>query len=174
MKIGGGVIIAVIAAGALVLLLWSKKAMASTPAYDDVFRNEGQRVGLDWRLLKAVAMHESSLDPTAINDSNPDDPSYGLMQISCVPDGNGGCMASSFPSLSGWPPSSADQLLDPATNVFYGGSILAPLVHRYGVLRGIAMYNDYGARNAPADGPFPNQSYVDTVRANAASLGLVI
>jgi soluble lytic murein transglycosylase-like protein len=159
---------------------WSTAAgyyMATNTDYDDIFQSVAAGYGLDWKLLKAVAMHESSLNAAAVNAGDPSNPSYGLMQISCRPDGAGGCDPAQFPGLADqglWPPSGgAQQLLDDvAYNVGLGAAILAEDLQRYGYPRGIAVYNNYSARTSPVNGPFPavSQAYVDAVLKNYSIL----
>jgi len=45
--------------------------------WDDTFRKEGTRLGLDWRLLAAIAFTESRFDPKAASDWG----AVGLMQV---------------------------------------------------------------------------------------------
>ena len=52
--------------------------------------------------------------------------------------------------------------------------LLAWNISTFGLLRGIAVYNAWDQRSAPAAGPFKNQAYVDKVRAKARALGLEI
>lgn len=57
------------------------------PLLDALYARHGKEKGVDPTLLKALAITESSEDPRAVN---PADPSVGLMQILCVPNGAGG------------------------------------------------------------------------------------
>lgn len=133
---------------------------------DDIYRRHAQSVGVDWRLLKAIARVESSENPNAVN---PSDPSVGLMQILCVPDGKGGC-ANKF-NIAGWPPKNREELFNPDFNVLLGAQILAWNIQTFGTSKGIAVYNSWSARNDPRNGPFRNQSYVDKVMAEYRALG---
>jgi soluble lytic murein transglycosylase-like protein len=135
--------------------------------YDAIYQQQANAFGVDWRLVKAIAQHESAENPDAVNAS---DPSYGLMQVLCTDDGSGGC-ANAF-NIAGWPPDAGAQgLLDPATNVYYGTQILAANIAAYGVPKGIAVYNSWDQHTAPAAGPFKNQAYVDDVLSKARALG---
>lgn len=144
--------------------------------FDSIFQATGARLGIDWRLLKAVAMHESSLDPLATNPKeNPEeapDPSYGLMQISCVPDGRGGCR--NHFNIAAWPPPSARALLtNPSLNVLLGAEILRANLDEFrgNVWRAVAAYNDYsGAVHNPAF-PYGDPSYVSAVQGFYRALG---
>jgi soluble lytic murein transglycosylase-like protein len=128
---------------------------------DDLYQSHGRQHGLDPMLLKAIAIVESSENPNA---KNPADPSIGLMQILCVPDGNGSC--SNKLNIQGWPPADARLLYDPDYSLYLGGQILKWNISTYGFKKGIAVYNSWGARLDPDDGPFRNQNYVDKVLNN--------
>lgn len=144
--------------------LTTRKATASMTVkketLDEIFKKHADRNGLDWKLLKAIGMQESSLNPKAIN---PADPSYGLMQILCTPSSNGVC-ANKFPAVSDWPPNSKEQLLDADYNVSVGAQILAWNIKTFGVRKGVAVYNSWKARFETE--PFSNQRYVDNVFSN--------
>jgi len=117
-------------------------AYANFFAFDDLFRAAGAQYGVDPLLLKAIAIHESSLNPNAANTSDPADPSYGLMQMSCMPDGSGGCRASEF-NLPGWPPANQQALFDPATSIGLGAALMAQNLRAVqgNVWQAVAMYN---------------------------------
>ena len=145
------------------------QAEAALSGFDAIYQKYADAYGVDWRLVKAIAQHESAENPDAVN---PADPSYGLMQVLCQDDGAGGCR--NVFNIENWPPPGGQQsLLDAATNVFYGARILAANVNAYGVPKGIAVYNSWDQHTAPAAGPFKNQSYVDDVLRRAAALGYV-
>src|SRR5581483_131071 len=134
---------------------------------DDLYRKYGAQFGVDWRLVKAIAQHESGENPDAVNSA--DNESIGLMQVLCRPDGQGGCKTKL--NVDGWSATTREKLLDPDWNVFIGAQILATNIEAYGVAKGIAVYNDWKMHNAPAAGPFANQAYVNDVLAKAAALG---
>ncbi|MGD9159003.1 MAG: transglycosylase SLT domain-containing protein [Desulfobacteraceae bacterium] len=142
------------------------KSDAKIGSLDTIFQKYGDQYNVDWKLLKAIATVESSLNPDA---KNPSDPSYGLMQIYCTPDGKGGC-TNKF-NINGWPPKSAEALLDPELNVMLGAQIIAWNLATYPLLKAIAVYNSWSARNDPPDGPFVNQDYVDKVATAYVNLG---
>lgn len=127
-------------------------------AMDEIFQKYGVKYGVDPILLKAIATVESSLNPQAVN---PADPSVGLMQILCLPDGKGGCR-NRF-NIDGWEDATFERLKDADFNVMLGAQILAWNLKTYGYPRGIAVYNAWDQRHAPVNGPFKNQSYVDKV-----------
>lgn len=133
---------------------------------EDLYRDTAVRFRLNPRLIQAIAIVESGENPRAVN---PADPSYGLMQILCIPDGKGGC--SNRFNLPDWPPARAEDLYDPEYNLSLAGGILRWNLERYGFPRGIAMYNAFGARLDPPQGPFRNQGYVDKVLAQFNALG---
>ena len=126
----------------------------------DLYQRHGEYSGLDPDLLHAVAVVESNENPNAVNST---DPSIGLMQVLCVPDGKGSCK--NRLNVQGWPPSSKDQLFDPDYNLHIASQILAWNINTYGLEKGIAVYNSWSAHTAPSEGPFPNQSYVNKVIA---------
>jgi len=132
--------------------------MAQTVTLDSLYQKYGLRFGVQPSLLKALAIVESSENPNA---KNPTDPSVGLMQILCVPDGKGGCK-NKF-NIIGWPPGKEADLYDPDYNLSLAAQIIRWNIDTYGFNRGIAVYNSWEARLSPEWGPFPNQSYVDKV-----------
>lgn len=142
---------------------WSSKPVMSL---DDLYAHYGQLQGLDPLLLKAIAQVESNENPDA---KNPNDPSYGLMQLLCKPDGQGSC--SNRLNVLAWPPHSMADLYDPDYSLKIASQILSWNIDRYGFLRGIACYNAWSAHTAPENGPFPNQGYVDKVLSKYRALG---
>src|SRR5712692_7753176 len=74
--------------GGAVASWWSIGA-SSVSSFDEFYRKHGAAFGVDWRLTKAIAQHESSENPDAVNHD--DNESLGLMQVFCRPDGAGGC-----------------------------------------------------------------------------------
>ena len=133
---------------------------------DDLYKKYGDRFSLDPLLLKAIAQVESSENPKA---KNPADPSYGLMQLLCVPNGAGGCK--NRLNVLGWPPENVEKLYDPDYSVYIGAQILSWNQGRYGFNKGIAVYNSWSAHTAPQEGPFPNQGYLDKVLSKYRALG---
>jgi soluble lytic murein transglycosylase-like protein len=123
--------------------------------FDDLYQRYGSIYNIDWKLIKAIAIVESSENPNAVN---PNDPSVGLMQVLCQgwPDS---CTNTLY--LDGWPPTDPKQLLDPEYNVKIGAGILADNIGKYGVRKGVAVYNSNKARYESE--PFNNQSYLDKV-----------
>ena len=138
------------------------------PNTDNIFARWGKYYGVDPLLLKAIAMQESSLNAAAIRNNPPHDVSVGLMQILCIPDANGVC-TNRF-NVEGWDSATFDKLKDPDFNVQIGAQILAWNLKQFGYPRGIAVYNSWDQRDAPINGPFKNQHYVNNVLANLASL----
>ncbi len=132
--------------------------------FDHVFRAEAAKNRLDWVLLKAIAWVESRFNPLA---ENPADPSFGLMQLLCVPDGQGSCK-NRLPAVRIWPPDSRDDLFNVQYNVAVAAQILAAnLTNKGGDIEwAIAAYNSFRAFREGRDvnGQFHNQGYVDKVR----------
>lgn len=139
--------------------------------FDPIFKAQAARFGLDWRLLKAVSMHESSLNPNALNDSDPHDPSYGLMQISCVPDGAGGCR--NHFNVASWPPESSSALFDPQLNITIGAEILKANLDEFrgNVWRAVAAYNNYSGALHNPNPPYGDPAYVEAVQRFYRALG---
>lgn len=117
---------------------------------DALYNKWGTHYGVDPLLIKAIAKAESNENPLAVN---PNDPSYGLMQIYFT--------GSNKLNVEGWPPGSVDDLFDPDYNIMIGSQILQWNIRTYGLFKGIAVYNSWSARNESA--PFTNQGYVDRV-----------
>jgi len=88
-----------------------------------------------WQLLRAVAIVESGEDYLAFN---PNDPSYGLMQILWT--------GSNKLNVEGWPPPDTTTLYLPDYNVKIGSQILSWNIKKYGWVRGIIVYNNWSAR----------------------------
>jgi soluble lytic murein transglycosylase-like protein len=144
---------------AVLCLALSANVMADATDHDALFRKHGAAHGVDWRLLKAVALVESHLNPRA---ENADGLSAGIMQIHCVTARSGSCR-NRF-DLPAWPPASRAQLYDPDYNISIGAQILAWNIEHLGQARGIASYNQWSARLTPSGVAFPNQYYVDKVQ----------
>lgn len=72
--------------------------------YDRIFEEAGKKYGIDPKLLKALSISESHLDPNIVNDK-----SVGLMQV----------------NTAAHPEFTVDELKDPATNIDAGARILS-------------------------------------------------
>lgn len=138
-----------------------------TMTYNDIYKKYASRFSLDWRLIKAIAVVESSENPNA---TNPADPSTGLMQILCSADGPNSQCKNRF-NIAGWDMATPNKLFDPDFNVWMGSQILSWNVKTYGLARGVATYNRWDSRNDPEFGPFGNQGYVDKVEREYRKLG---
>jgi hypothetical protein len=134
----------------------------SSSSIDDLLKKWGAAYGVEWRLLKAVAVTESRLNPNAVNSA--DNESIGLMQVLCRPDGLGGC--SNKLNVDGWSEATRKKLFDPRFNIRIGAQILAWNIRTYGLPKAIAVYNRWAERMSLVAGPFENQSYVDAVLYN--------
>jgi soluble lytic murein transglycosylase-like protein len=134
---------------------------------DELYQKHADAFGVDWRLVKAIAQHESHENPDAVNPR--DNESIGIMQILCRPDGQGGCLNKL--NVEGWNETTRVKLFDADWNVYIGTQILADNIDRYGVAKGIAVYNAWDQHVAPTAGPFKNQAYVNDVLKRATALG---
>lgn len=133
-----------------------------------IFEKYGAMRGIDPDLLAAFAIVESDMNPAATRvNAGSHDFSVGLMQVLCIPNDEGIC-TNKF-NVQPWPVS-FNALLDPDMNVNIASQILRWNLDAYGYPRGIAVYNHWGARNSPLNGPFPNQAYVNKVLSNLAML----
>ncbi len=151
---------------AALLVLGLALGIALAADFDALFRRHGAAHGVDWRLLKAIALVESSLNPRA---EHPNGLSSGLLQVYCAPAHAPACR-NRF-NVAGWPPASRAQLYDPDYNAHIATQILAWNLRTYGLEKGIAVYNAWGARKTPAGQAFPNQAYVDAVLTRYHTLG---
>jgi soluble lytic murein transglycosylase-like protein len=161
------------------LFLYSRKADAAatdsapptvpaTPAtLDDLFARYGVPP-LTPRLLKAICIVESNLNPNAVRNNPPRDVSVGLGQVLCIPDANGYC--TNALNVDGWQGMTFEALKDPETNLYIASQILAWNIQQFGFPRGVAVYNSWSARTAPLNGPFPNQDYVNRVLSTMEKL----
>ena len=134
--------------------------------YDGLFKYYGDIHNLDWKLLKAIAITESSLNHQA---KNPADPSFGLMQVLCANNGPDSPCRNKL-NVEGWHLATPNNLMQPDFNVRIASQILAWNIKTYGKNKGIATYNNWDARYAQTNGPFPNQSYVEKVLRYYAEL----
>jgi soluble lytic murein transglycosylase-like protein len=140
---------------------------------NSAYQNAGMQYSIDWRLLKAVAMQESNENPDAFNPDESGGSSYGLLQIYCQGD-TGPCRNDLY--VDGWPPESRGRLFDVPFNLQIGAQILGWNLRTYGFPKGVAVYNCWGARKSPTNGPFPRfeqpcpgndvQGYVSNVLDN--------
>ena len=122
---------------------------------DSIFKSVGRSEGVDWKLIKAVAMKESSLRPN-IRTPEPDGTTtYGLMQVKYE--------TAEWLGFKGRP----EQLLSPKVNVTWGTRYLKYQLKRYNgdIAKSVAAYNMGTARYSPSGG-FLNQAYVTAVLAN--------
>lgn len=132
---------------------------SATVTFDDIYKTAGKRYNVDWMLLKAIAQVESGENANA---TNPSDPSYGLMQVLCVSDGPYSKCKNKL-NVAGWDQATPDMLYQPTFNVNVGAQVLQWNMDHYGINKGIAIYNNWSARDDPTNGPFRNQSYVNKV-----------
>ncbi|MEG1671940.1 MAG: transglycosylase SLT domain-containing protein [Alistipes sp.] len=75
-------------------------------AYDNIIRSVSEKEGHDWRLMSAIAYHESRFTPNIISNRG----ARGLMQI--------------MPAVARQFNVSGDAIIDPATNVWLAGQVI--------------------------------------------------
>lgn len=126
-------------------------------AYDDIIGAAAKQYRVDPNLIKAVIATESSWNPKAIRqEPRINDASYGLMQV----------LLATARSVSGNSGLTANQLMDPATNILIGTKYLASQLARYGNPDdAISAYNGGSALHSSMGG-YVNQVYVNRVNAN--------
>lgn len=142
-------------------------ASANAPdSIDALIERVAVKRKVDPDMLRAICFAESNFQPDAVRWNPPHDVSVGIAQILCVPpksatEGADYVCTNRF-NITPWPVS-FEQLKDPALCVDLAAQILALNIRDYGFKRGVAMYNDFAARHAAPDGPFPNDAYVRRV-----------
>lgn len=146
------------AASAAVVATPAPKPIEGSSNLDDIFKSAGAKYGVDWKLIKAIGTVESSLNPNAVN---PYDPSVGIMQVLCSGGASGAYCTNNFPAVAGWKGMTWSKLKNPTTNINVGAQIIAWNIKTYGFVKGIAVYNNWSAREQKP--PFTNQAYVDKV-----------
>lgn len=121
---------------ARVLPLFGPPAAQPELSLDELYRKHGDRHGIDWRLLKAIAIQESDENPNAVGPVG----ERGIMQILCRPDSEGVCTAPF--NLPGWPDTES-QLFDADHNIERGAQILRWNIDYTGgdIRRALAIYN---------------------------------
>lgn len=164
-----------VSAGAL--FLYSRKGEASEMNNEQdltaIFKRVGDIRGVDPDLLAAIAYVESSLKTNAVRWNPPNDVSVGVMQILCTPPagtkpGDDYVCQNRLEFADQWPTTYSALLADVETNVDIAAQLLAWNLRQYGYPRGVATYNNYSARFAGQNGPFPNDAYVNRVLARLA------
>ncbi len=156
-------------------MFYAKKSEAATmetpksghgPTLRDLYEQHGALNNVDPDLLQAIARVESNERAAAVRWKPPHDVSVGLMQILAIPPEGTAQGTDYFPTnkfnISPWPVS-FEELKDPNLNISLGAQILAWNLRTFGFPRGVAVYNNYGARHASINGPFPNDAYVSKV-----------
>lgn len=101
---------------------------------DSMISYAANKYNVDAALVRAVAMTESSLDPNAVN---PSDPSYGLMQIQPI-------LAEDFGIVKDYHNATEAEIAmirDPLTNLRIGAWHLSRLLAKYPFDSAIQMYN---------------------------------
>ncbi len=122
-------IIIIVIIGILLLVLAKRTGQASIPSLpseelDDKIKRWAALNNLDWKLVKAICLVESSLNANAMGKAG----EYGLMQI--------------LPATAkGYGATDKTNLLDPDENLKYGCKFLAYTTLRYGPEAGIQIYH---------------------------------
>lgn len=144
---------------------------ASSAPYGELIKYYAAVNGIRPEILAGVIYNESRFNPNARNLG---DPSYGLGAVLCRGSvSQGGNILWDNPctnnfNISGWNGQvTARDLLDPKTNISFAAQILGWNIKTYGERKGVAVYNNWSARTAPSNGPFPNQQYVDNAYSYA-------
>lgn len=135
-----------------------KLNVSKSSPYEPLYKSIGREYDLDWRLLRAIAITESSEQPDAVSHAD----AYGLFQILARGDND-------FPASRTWqsyrwltlPDLRAKLLKDTRFNAQIGAEILRWNIDRYGTRKGIAVYNRWKSRLETE--PFKNQDYLDKV-----------
>ncbi len=126
-----------------ILMKYSGIKISENDLYRDIYLKYSDGF-VNANLLRAVSIVESNENANAFN---PNDPSYGLMQILHT--------GSNIFYIVGWPPGSSEMLYNPDYNVNLGSQILKWNIKKYGFLRGIVCYNNWSARR----GTIPMKSW---------------
>lgn len=108
--------------------------------YDDCFMMVGQKYGIDWRLLKAIAGHESGKTLNSMADNGI---AYGIMQINYK---QKNAMFSKMQLM----------MMDACQQIEAGAQVLMGFLHRYPLKEAIYAYN--GGNRAAL---MPNQAVVN-------------
>ena len=90
--------------------------------YDDLYKKWADELGLDWKLVKAVALTESDETPDMVCDRGE---SIGLMQL----------------KHWWWLNYTREDMFDPDHNIECGAKAIAYLTDKYGIEGGIQAYN---------------------------------
>lgn len=107
---------------------------STTETIDTIIGSASRRWGVEAALIRAVIKVESDFNPNAVN---PNDPSYGLMQITPI-------LAEDFGYVKDWRNATEAEIAMirlPATNVQIGTRFLAKLLSKYSQGIAIQMYN---------------------------------
>jgi soluble lytic murein transglycosylase-like protein len=114
--------------GILGLIFFFRKPLGGfiMQLFDDLYKKWADLRGLDWKLLKAIAMTESNENPNAIGD---DGRSLGLMQTQLL-------IGKAYANVS-----NIEELYIPDKNVEAGSGFLADLLSKYSLNGAIQAYN---------------------------------
>lgn len=136
--------------------------VSKVSTYDDIYKAKGRKYNVDWKLIKAHAIVESGENPNAVN---PNDPSYGMMQVLCVHKAGTKVCTNKFPAVSNWSGATIDNLKMADYNVDIATQIirwnLGYAKNDYD--RAISLYNDYNSGKL-GQGSIRNWDYVNKVK----------
>jgi len=145
--------------------------------YDESFEKAAGATGAPFALLKAHAIRESALSPTAFHEDNSSESSYGLMQVEWSMDTSNSLYnrLQKYGSQYSGDMLTPNTLEDPDTSAFLGASIIADNLNwltpggKNG-LQGLRdTINAYNTGQSEAKAPAPN-NYVNDVLQNYATL----
>jgi soluble lytic murein transglycosylase-like protein len=106
----------------------------TSASFDLMINNASVKYGVEAALIKAIIRQESNFDPNA---ENPNDPSYGLMQVGLMVAQDFG-LVKDYRNPQGY---EIALLLDPQTNIDAGTRQLSYLLSKYPFDVAIQMYN---------------------------------
>lgn len=118
--------------------------------YDYLFMREAIRFNIPFKLLKAIAITESSLNEKAVNYKNKNGTNdYGLMQINSI-------------HLIRFKDIKKEDLFNPSINIYIGAEILKKCVNRYGLnYKALNCYNGKVINN-----PYSNKVIANLLKIN--------
>ncbi|WP_180379239.1 lytic transglycosylase domain-containing protein [Campylobacter lanienae] len=103
--------------------------MLAKSEFDYIFIREALRFNLSFKLLKAIAITESGLNPKAINNNSNGTSDYGLMQINSI-------------HLRRFKDITKEDLFNPSINIYIGAEVLKKCVNRHGLnYKALNCYN---------------------------------
>ena len=108
---------------------------------DELFKMHGQRTGIPWQLIKAIIQLDKKYTYYIKNIVEKE-----AMELA------GSKHRNALNSLPRW-----------YTQISMEVDIISNYMKLYGLLKGIAMSHSSGERSSPANGPFKDQEYINSV-----------